>query len=100
MKDNWIDDELFPGDPPSWCNGHEYWALTEDRGLPQASVTICPASFVTPKFKDTLVDVANPALGTPLDNVQVKSLTLLHELFHLLGGLRTRRILDVSCNLG
>jgi len=86
----------YPGNPPSWCNGgaldppENRFALTETRQLKDA-MTMCEDAFTTTSEPyETISDALNgpevKATGQWLNNASPRSLTLLHELIHLVMG--------------
>jgi hypothetical protein len=83
-------DNRYLGNPPSMCNappGGNHFAFTQDNMLKDV-ITICPDSFlpVSEPYETIAIAMADPAstaIGTPLNNVSPRGLTLLHELVHL-----------------
>lgn len=80
----------YKGNPPSLCNpppGQVYFAFTEG-GLLLDTLTLCPDAFqaVSEPFETIAQCLAAPAstqVGTLLNDVSPRGLTLLHELIHL-----------------
>lgn len=62
-------------------------------------VTICPQAFTTQKYKDQLVQGSDVVVGEKMKDFQPKSLTLLHECFHVVWNVEMLSGKNEKCRL-
>ena len=100
--------DRYPGDPRSYCNVdmtkpakdcENHFGLTLTKML-EDSLTICPVAFTeTAEPYDTIADAVQSDMvkgsRRTLRNNAPRSLTLLHELVHLIG--EPENTLDNAC---
>jgi hypothetical protein len=85
------DEVLYSGNPPSWCNADDSLAVVQDE-LRTVTMTICPRTFTSVRagssqtIEESLKQENIQKANTLLDEVAPRSITFLHELFHLIIG--------------
>lgn len=82
----YVFEQQWPGNPPSYCNG-PFLGGTQDADISGTNVPLLPYAVIIcdAAFHDGLATFGSqtPVPRAPLDSFSTQSMTLLHELVHL-----------------